>query len=105
VSKVQVHSIFANSDTNVPTIQASQNGIKKVFLNKENKITYPNNIAWPVVSNGTKFFAYPINDIEKQSPICRTSVDGINWVAESLTGSYPTKFDYPSTARWYLNTI
>ena len=102
-TKVSIYSVFANSERGIPSIRASSSGLKKVYIDSQNKLTYGTNIAWTVVSNGSKFFAYPFNIQSNPDRTCRTSTDGITWVTETLTGDYPQSFLHPSTARWYYN--
>lgn len=101
-SKVSVYSIFTNSSIGAPTLRASSTGISEVSLITDTLSLSSNNIAWSVVSNGSKFFAYPVSTADT-GLVCRVSIDGNTWSSETMTGDYPTTFQAANTWRWFYN--
>lgn len=102
-AKVNVYSLFANSEDGAPTLRASTDGVSVVNMNPENQMTYSTGIGWSVVSNGQKFFAYPLTPIQLPTKTCRTSTDGITWISEELSGDYPNTFSESSQIRFFYN--
>lgn len=102
-SKVVVYSIFANAGKNGPTFRGASTGISTVYIDNQDSATQVADTAWSVVSNGTKFFAYPINTSTPSIRYVKTSTDGITWTSEEMTGDHPTSFSSANTHRWYYN--
>ena len=102
-AKISVYSIVANSQKGAPTIRASSSGLQVVYIDSSDVTLVPQGIGWSIVSNGSKFFAYPVSSTPIQK-IVKTSVDGITWTTEQLSGDYPDSFPISSSLwRWYYN--